>query len=357
MRSFLPSLLATGGGSPRAAIGGLLAGLTDIVLLGVSGLATQSPIDAAEVVPLASSTPPPAIGARTAYDPVSECLLVFDATLDGTVWTLPLAAPPAWPSIVPIGPTPEPRSGTALAYDPDQQRILLFGGISTSRTRLNDVWALSLSEPLAWRPLSPTGTAPEARHAASAVYDAGNQRLIVLGGSPAVDSAVRFDDVWALSLGTAPAWQRLTPNGPAPSLQAGQEAAYDAERQRMMVYAYRPAATVGELWALSLRDRLDWTSLPLGPPTPSPSGRGPIGPAAYDARDSRLLFLELGSYPQVQVLSLADPPRGTGSLAQIRIRGRSPRAVGAWFSTSTSGWLCSVVAKIWHRHRPEPGWS
>jgi hypothetical protein len=119
----------------------------------------------------------------------------------------------------------------------------MFGGFNTSFGPLyftNEIWALSLSGTPTWSLLTPTGTPPDGRNHAAAVYDVLNDRLVVFGGiiynSPGVAT-----DVWACNFGGSPAWQALNPIGSPPvhvfSGEANATAIYDPSRQQMVVIA------------------------------------------------------------------------------------------------------------------------
>jgi hypothetical protein len=92
--------------------------------------------------------------------------------------------------------------------------MVLYGGYSNSGGAYNDVWELTLpaSGDGTWTQLTPSGQVPTPRRSAAAVYDPRNDRMIVYGGR-GISSSVNFflNDVWALSLGTSPAWTNLNP--------------------------------------------------------------------------------------------------------------------------------------------------
>jgi hypothetical protein len=81
-----------------------------------------------------------------------------------------------------------------MVLDASNDRAIVFGGES-SGGRLRDVWALSLSS-LTWDSVATQGTQPSAREGHSAIYDADGQRMIVFAGN---DGALK-NDMWQLSL-------------------------------------------------------------------------------------------------------------------------------------------------------------
>jgi len=163
--------------------------------------------------------------------------------------------------------------------------MVVFGGVSTT-AYLGDVWALSLSAPPTWTRMAPTGTLPRARLEHSAIYDPVRERMVVFGG---LNRSSFLDDVWALSLGAAPAWTVITPTGTRPAVRSAHRAIYDPTRDRMVVYGgfnYSPGASPGtDTWALSL-DRSEWTLLE---PAGTPPGPRTTHSAIYDPVGDRML--------------------------------------------------------------------
>ncbi len=121
----------------------------------------------------------------------------------------------------------------------------MFGGERFDGAKLNDVWVLvnatGVTGVPTWVQLAPAGGPPQARHAATTVYDPTANRLIVYGGCVANCGAI-LSDVWVLihanGLDGAPEWIQL-PSGTA-SVVAG--AAYDPISNRMMVFGGLSAA-------------------------------------------------------------------------------------------------------------------
>src|SRR5205814_9289042 len=91
--------------------------------------------------------------------------------------------------------------------DSARARMVVLGGYDGSYR--NDVWALSLAES-AWSELSPAGTPPPARIWHTVIQDRARDRMVVFGG---YDGGSLRNDVWALSLGSSPAWSALAPAG------------------------------------------------------------------------------------------------------------------------------------------------
>jgi hypothetical protein len=210
-------------------------------------------------------------GHTAIYDPVRDRMIVFgDGYFDGStthflndVWSLDLAGTPQWTELSPAGMPPSGRLGQCAIYDRMRDRMVIFGGYDGSN-HLNDVWALSLAEPMAWTKLTPIGVAPSPRHYASAIYDPARDRMIIFGGS---DGFNRFNDLSILSLGGM-VWTGLTPAG-SPAARMYSSAIFDSLGDQMILFGGAGNATqlppstgwLNDTWALSLSGNLSWTAL------------------------------------------------------------------------------------------------
>ena len=247
------------------------------------------------------------------YDPVRDRMVVFGGEhyysgyLD-EVWALSLAGAPAWTQLTPTGTPPNARSYHSAIYDPVRDRMVVFGGADSAVT-FNDVWALSLAGTPAWTRLTPTGAPSSGRYAHSAIYDPVRDRMVVFGG---VKDFSYANDVWALSLADTPAWTQLAPSGTPPVTRWGHSAIYDPIRDRMVVFGgyVMGGQEFNDVWALSLAGTPAWTQLtPAGTP---PSGRCDQS-AIYDpVRDRMVVFGGVNPFlNDVWALSLSDPPAWT----------------------------------------------
>jgi hypothetical protein len=237
--------------------------------------------------------PPAPRGApTTVFDPGTNTMVIFGGdTNEGNcaedandVWLLTGAngyGASAWTHLNPIGTPPSPRDGHSAVYDVMTNRMIVFGGDNACPPFFNDVWVLSNADGLggtaAWTQLAVAGTPPSARKAQSAVYDPNTNRMIIFGG---VNQAT-LGDVWVLTdanglaVDGSPHWVQLSPTG-GPGPRSGHTAVYDAETNRMYVFA--GAGTIGptnDVWVLSHANGLGgapaWRQLtPAGGP---PSAR------------------------------------------------------------------------------------
>jgi hypothetical protein len=210
-----------------------------------------------------------------------------------------------------IDPGVAPRHDHTVTYDPVGNRMILFGGsiyVLSNNTELNDLWELSLSGDLTWRPLIATGTPPPPRRGHVAVYDAANHRIIIHGGSqgPAQEEQ---GDVWILNLNGTPSWTHLMPGGADVGWTHDHVAIYDPVGQRMIVnggLGVYPGGSSG-LRILSFAGTPTWSVV-------EPTGginvrRGAT--ATYDATGQRMIVIGGGSgsnsSPVAVALSLNGP--------------------------------------------------
>src|SRR2546425_2411133 len=96
-----------------------------------------------------------------------------------------------WTQLSPLGGPPDGRSGHSAVYDPVNNRMIIFGGDNWNQAAqtdnpIGDLWQLSNANGLGgapvWTQLAQLGTPPGPRFYHTAAFDAGNQRMILLGG-------------------------------------------------------------------------------------------------------------------------------------------------------------------------------
>lgn len=212
------------------------------------------------------------------------------------VWILTnangLGGTPTWSLASPGGTPPPGRSLHSAVYDPGSNRMVVFGG--TTQCGLPDARVFVLSNangtesaPPLWTEILPAGMPPPGRYAHSAVFDAGG-RMIVFGGLGS--GATPLQDVWVLAAASgigASAWTELLSTGPA--LGGSHRAVYNPAANAMIAYGGgRASPTSGAVWLLSNANGAGsgapgWTQLAPGggpPPTRGAYGVG-YGPATH----------------------------------------------------------------------------
>lgn len=155
------------------------------------------------------------------------------------------------------GTLPGVRYKASSVYDSNNNTLLVFGGNNCGSTYYNDVWVLNNANgtggTLSWTQLSPTGTGPSAREAASAVFNASTNTVTVYGGDEGGSTA--FSDVWVLTLSTtggAPSWSQITPTNSGPVARTSHTAIYDPVTNNMTIYGgYTGSALLSDTWVLS----------------------------------------------------------------------------------------------------------
>jgi uncharacterized protein (TIGR03437 family) len=162
----------------------------------------------------------------------------------------------SWTKLQVAGTPPSAREGHAAAFDVTTNRMIVFGGDAGSDP-LNDVWVLNnangVTGPPNWSQVTATGVGPAPRTFAVAVWDTIGNRLIVNGGA---SFGTTLSDTFSLSgFGSpfaAPSWTQLQITGSTPSKSAA-SAVFDAGSNRMLVFAGNGAkGPQSDTWALSL---------------------------------------------------------------------------------------------------------
>jgi hypothetical protein len=248
--------------------------------------------------PLAVEGPrPSARSAHLAvYDPVGERMIVYGGvahTDDAAVWALSLSGTPRWTQIVSGASGPGISMQGCAVYDPIHRQILVFGTYAFERDQLeNDLWALSLSAPAHWTLLEPSGTRPSPQTMSTAIYDPVRQRMVMFGGYDRERNTGGHSrrEVWALTLTDSLAWVQLSPRGDTLQPRHACAAAYDSRRDRMIVFGGENDAggdpILRDTWALQFGDSLDWSQLEAqNPPSPRATTT-----TVYDATRDRLVF-------------------------------------------------------------------
>jgi hypothetical protein len=123
-------------------------------------------------------SPPAALDATMAYDPIGERAVLFDGT--GQTWELTTAG---WRMVAATS-SPPPRSNASMVFDPWRGRIVLYGGTAGGQA-VNDIWELD-GERWIFVPLF--GAQPPARQHRSFGPLPAQRALVMYGGRGRADT-------------------------------------------------------------------------------------------------------------------------------------------------------------------------
>ena len=177
---------------------------------------------------------------------------------DGTSWTQPS------PTTAPVA-----RWSGSMVYDALRQRMVMFGGQP-------DTWEWDGTD---WSNRTTSPAIPDSRDRYAMAHDSVRQRTVLFGGGVPSSGAAR-DETWEWD---GASWtQRLPAHSPSPRAQVSM--AYDAARQRVVLFGGLATSTVlGDTWEW---DGNDWTQrFPTHAPSPRHSNA-----IAYDAARQRIVL-------------------------------------------------------------------
>jgi hypothetical protein len=265
------------------------------------------------------SCPSPRLEHTVVYDSRRNRMILFGGK-DGTqffndVWQLDLSGVPIWSPMAVAGTPPSPRETRGI-YDPVRDRVVFFGGFSPP-DHLAETWILDLSGSPTWRQLSPRGMLPGARRGHTAIYDSGQDRMVIFGG---YDDQRFFNDVWFLPLSDPDRWRQLPTRGTAPSPRYGIASAYLPDRQQMVIFGGWNGQFLSDGFVLTLDRRPTWSPLTSSTPPPPPRDFHSL---IYDAPRSRLILhagnngIPLADLWEFQVVP---PPIGAGATADFEVQ-------------------------------------
>lgn len=106
------------------------------------------------------------------------------------------------------GGSPAPRMSAAMVWDSTHQQILLYGGLGSNKSFLEDLWAFSPAKGT-WSVLACTGNDPGARGEAGVAWN-GSQMLLLGGLGPNGPQA----DFWAYTPGSDGGWNQIAASTP-----------------------------------------------------------------------------------------------------------------------------------------------
>ncbi len=249
-------------------------GLNDVWRLDLTGTPAWTQVfPGGEVLPTRQ-------GSLVVPDEIGDRLIVFGGARNASndIWVMNFTEPASWSQLSPPGPLPPAEGGRGGVYDPVRRRLIVTGYRETGGW---DVWALPLDGLAPWTDLTSIAPAPVVTvWGGSTVYDAPEDQLVLLGGSP-------NSEVWALGLAGTPVWRQLY-SGPGPSVRGQHAVALDTRRRRILLTGgYAGGAYLADTWEFNLSGTIGWRQ--LAPTGASPLPRGSHS-AAYDVQNDRMVL-------------------------------------------------------------------
>ncbi len=213
------------------------------------------------------------------FDPARQVFVAFggvtSAGIVGDTWEL---ADATWTQRTVAAPAA--RAHFALAYDGSAARSVLFGGWGGGLSYFADTWTWDGS---AWTSVTPAGLSPHARAFMSAAYDSNRDRLVLFGGLfNDSSSSTYYGDTWEWDGSN---WADVTPPSGSPNPRAYHAMAYDSSLHRTILFGGFSFAegNFNDTWAW---DGSSWNRLAT---TAAPSLR--ISPGlAFDSVQQRVLL-------------------------------------------------------------------
>jgi hypothetical protein len=255
-----------------------------------------------EIRPAGGDFPFARIDHGAVYDPRRDRMIIVGGLLGAYMndtWALDFSDPPTWTALQPEG-LISGRRNHVMVYDSRRDRVLVFGGEFSGIAR-RDVWALWLDPPR-WERLRPDGEIPPGVLASCGIYDPVRDRLVILQPGPSGSDRA---DLWALSLTGTLRWRPLEPLGVPPANGMFPVATYDPVGDRMLV---QPGIVDGvaesRVWAL--RFHPVWGVRNAEPRAALPPGAG-MDASPNPARDRVTLSAaaEPGATVRLHVIDLA----------------------------------------------------
>jgi hypothetical protein len=165
------------------------------------------------------------------------------------------AARARWQRLEPAGAKPPARHDHSVTADVEGTRAYVFGGRAASNG-LNDLWAYDVAAN-AWQQVQPDGAAPATRWGHNAAFDAQRNALVVFGGQTAGGF---FSDVWAYEV-AANRWERLNADNAGPSRRYGAGGSYEPSARTITVtHGFTDSGRFDDTWAFAVGDAR-WSEL------------------------------------------------------------------------------------------------
>jgi hypothetical protein len=196
-------------------------------------------------------SPSPRLWATMAYDPVIKAVLLFggsntpggdDAFSDTWAWD---GVAKTWTELSPIS-HPSGRAANQLVYDPATRTVVLFGGVTTNLTPLNDTWTWN---GVNWTQHFPT-SAPSPRNGPALAYDPTLRAVVLFGGAIGNCCSDSLNDTWTWN---GVNWREIYPTT-MPSVRNAPAMDYDGLRKVILMFggASDSGGALDDTWYLAV---------------------------------------------------------------------------------------------------------
>jgi len=180
------------------------------------------------------ASPPARLWSNMVYDPVTKTVLLFggtntpngdDAFSDTWAWN---GVSKTWTELHPIS-HPYGRAANQLVYDTANRTVVLFGGVTTNLTPLNDTWTWN---GINWTQQFPT-SAPSPRNGPALAYDATLGAVVLFGGAVGTCCSDSLNDTWTWN---GVNWTEIYPANTLPPARNAPAMDYDPLRKVVLMF-------------------------------------------------------------------------------------------------------------------------
>ncbi len=140
----------------------------------------------------------------------------------------------AWSTLTPSGTAPTIRKGAGSAWDPVGLKMYVFGGDSSGST-VNDLFSYTPTTNT-WATLSPSGSAPSARHGFTMEWDTLNSRVLIFGGQTSASGSSNGQNDMYSYTPSSNAWASISALGTKPTARWDMAHGWDSVNNKMYVY-------------------------------------------------------------------------------------------------------------------------
>lgn len=169
-----------------------------------------------------------------------------------------------WPSVNPTN-SPPARINASMVYFNDTgniETVILFGGLATNGTLLNDTWSFQAG---AWTQVTFAvgGAQPSPRQSAAFAFNSSGaeENAVLFGGC---GTTCPLGDTWTLSYAVGFSWKLQHPLS-SPASRYGAALAYDAANNRMVLFGgCGLTCPLGDTWFFQETPTYNWTQCTTG---------------------------------------------------------------------------------------------